>query len=308
MSIDMYWFRRRPGQGNFGDELSPWIVRRLAHPRSTVRWVDPLWTDLPLPLRIKTWLMAQRYPQPRGYDIRYARTHALLRRPTLLAVGSIIGRARRSNTTVWGSGIIRRDEEILDGRFLAVRGPRTRERLSSLGFDAPEAMGDPALLVPRLFRNPGTISSEVSIIPHYAHHANVSGVAPPSARLIKMTDPIEDVLQAIAASRMTVSTSMHGLIVSHALGVPSLWISSSEVADLTLVGDDVKFSDYLSSVGIAQSKPVDAGELSAHTAGSLRKLMGSQFGATLPSPKRLAERQRDLLLTAPFPQAKRLLE
>jgi hypothetical protein len=42
---------------------------------------------------------------------------------------------------------------------------------------------------------------------------------------------------------LTYSSSLHGVIVSHAFGVPSIWMASSK----PLHGDGVKFDDYFAS-------------------------------------------------------------
>lgn len=303
MKIDLFWHRHRSGHGNFGDELSPWVVRRLA-PNAIIRWVDPLRGERPLARRAFSWVRAMGVrSQPNGVDLRHAQWHALTRGPSLLAIGSILRRACRSNTTIWGSGIISQQDQIGEGRFLAVRGPRTRDHLHTVGLQAPEAMGDPALLAPLFFGGEQNSGAEVVLIPHHVHYEAFLAATPPGIRVLDLTAPLESTLGAIAGAQVTLSTSLHGLIVSHAFGVPSLWISAREVKDIQLFGDGVKFGDYFGSVGLAIESPIDVGYLAEASARSLRRTVENQHGATLPSRTLITERQRDLLVTAPFPGA-----
>src|SRR5699024_12305737 len=57
------------------------------------------------------------------------------------------------------------------------------------------------------------------------------------------TDSIEDTLDAITSCEVIVSTSLHGLILADAYGIPNAWL----IAD-TGYGKEHKFWDYLLSV------------------------------------------------------------
>lgn len=54
-----------------------------------------------------------------------------------------------------------------------------------------------------------------------------------------------DVVDSIANSRAVVSTSLHGLIVAQAYGIPWIWLN---VVDEPLWGSEFKFEDFFSTV------------------------------------------------------------
>ena len=67
-------------------------------------------------------------------------------------------------------------------------------------------------------------------------------------QLIDIQDPIETVIDRIASCDCIASSSLHGLIVSHAYGVPAVWIKFRDLPS----GDDVKFHDYYLSLGLTR--------------------------------------------------------
>lgn len=196
--------------------------------------------------------------------------HLLPGATAVYGCGSVLRHILRPDVAiVWGSGIIdRQDRFERPLRTLAVRGPFSRARMLELGYDCPEVYGDPALLLPDVYSPRRGDMAPVGVIPHYTELAALRAQPLPKGwRLIDVTRPLEAVVDDIAGCERTVSSSLHGLIVSHAYGVPSAWIA----AESQLHGDGVKFLDYLTSVGIDENvKPgswsaVRAGDLSALT-------------------------------------------
>lgn len=53
-----------------------------------------------------------------------------------------------------------------------------------------------------------------------------------------------------------VSSSLHGLIVADAYGIPSKWIKVSD----KIYGDDFKYGDYYQSIGVKEEKPLIVNE------------------------------------------------
>ena len=66
-----------------------------------------------------------------------------------------------------------------------------------------------------------------------------------------MTRPVEEVADPIAASARTVSSSLHGIVVSQAYGVPCAWVA----ADVALHGDGTKFLDHYAALGRPAPRP-----------------------------------------------------
>lgn len=187
---------------NFGDLIGPMIVERLA-PRASI-------------------------------PHRGAR---------LLSVGSILHFAQ-DRDVVWGSGINGKvpNAELrfsnLDVR--AVRGPRTAAVLESRGINVPRIFGDPALLMPRLFPELfGVPKSQARTVVPNLHDfealRNRDDVLDP--RL-----PIEVCVKAIASSEYVVASSLHGIILAEAAGVPVGLLKPS-------VESMFKYEDYFEGTG-----------------------------------------------------------
>ena len=166
----------------------------------------------------------------------------------LVATGSLIQiLPYEFSGTILGTGLIaHRNHPLPFARFLAVRGPKTRD---CLGLDAELPLGDPALLVGRFVKSKSTIH-EVGLIPHYVDKKD-----PGVARLKRffgedaiiidvMKDP-RDVFSKISRCKFVFSSSLHGIIVAQSLGIRAAWVKFSN----KVTGDGFKFLDYSESVG-----------------------------------------------------------
>ncbi len=199
------WWSNGPSPGNLGDVLTPVILRGL------------------------------------GYDV----ARASRRRASLLAIGSII-RFARPHQHVWGSGVIdSKDKTERRARYLAVRGPLTAAIVRRQKGKCPDVFGDPALLLPRVHNTPIEAVHPLGVVPHYrdlqsvrANAGNLPIISPLSATPLSVVDQIR-------ACRAIVSSSLHGIIVAHAYGIPAGWLASKR-----LHGDGIKFRDYAASVGV----------------------------------------------------------
>lgn len=176
-----------------------------------------------------------------------------------LTCGSILQpQIVQNNTEIWGSGIIERNVMFRNKPAIvhAVRGPLSRNALIRSKINCPEIYGDPGLLLPRFYKpKTSNLRYRIGIIPHYVDNdfmkfsfSNIPGVL-----VIDMDRPVEAVCDDIASCDATISSSLHGIVVSHAYGIPSAWMTTKT----KLWGDNVKYRDYYASVGVLLVKPID---------------------------------------------------
>ncbi|EAR21595.1 polysaccharide pyruvyl transferase family protein [Nitrococcus mobilis] len=211
-----FWCRI-PSRANFGDALTPWLIRRLTG----------------------------AYPRFREADDA---------RHKFLVTGSVISLAR-APCTVWGAGIMTATGTV--GRGLdvcAVRGPLTRDRVRAAGIDCPPVYGDPALLLPVLYTPKEPVRHSMGLVLHFSDRPRLAGrfSLQPRTRLIDIQDPVETVIDAIGSCEWVASSSLHGLVAAHAYGRPAAWIEFRPLPS----GDRSKFRDYLQAIGCPQIDPI----------------------------------------------------
>lgn len=174
-----------------------------------------------------------------------------------MLIGSIIHLANE-NTIVWGSGVKFPDKPLKKKPFkiCAVRGPITRDYLISQGIDCPEVYGDPALLLPELYMPKVSKRYDVGIIPHIwdeekdvfmRYSKKYNAIIIDMSNYKKWTD----IIDVIYSCNVILSSSLHGLIVSDAYGIPNCWLKSKE-SDIC---NAAKYKDYFMSVGRDYSLP-----------------------------------------------------
>jgi pyruvyltransferase len=122
-------------------------------------------------------------------------------------------------------------------RILAVRGPLTRELVDG---EVPETYGDPAVLLPRMYRPQGAQATyDVGLLPHYVDR-DIVGSYDPAVKVIDVSRPWREVVDAVTACDVVISSSLHGIIVAEAYGIPTAWL----VATDRIIGGRFKFWDY----------------------------------------------------------------
>jgi pyruvyltransferase len=172
----------------------------------------------------------------------------------LLACGSlIVNELTQVDDIVWGAGARWPGNSWSAPygiRALAVRGPLTREKFEINGRDCAEVYGDPALLLPLLYKPASSPKSfSVGYIPHYIDRNEFRRTGlregTPESIEIDVYLPWKRFVDHILACERVVSSSLHGVIIAEAYGVAAEWRPWSDKVE----GGDFKFHDYLLGTG-----------------------------------------------------------
>lgn len=171
----------------------------------------------------------------------------------LLGIGSILHFARDGDV-VWGSG---RNGKMPEERHAftsldvrAVRGPLTRDFLRKKAIETADIYGDPALLLPMLFPTlRPTGRTAVAIVPNL-HDATIL-----DARRIDYVSPKlgwNVCVRRILDARLVVASSLHGLVVAEAFGIPARYVRLSERESI------FKYEDYVLGTGRENLDPASS--------------------------------------------------
>lgn len=196
-----------PVAPNFGDLLSPWLIQKMTG-RETF--------------------------QNKG-EI-----------PSYIAIGSILKRAK-GEAVVWGSGAFGTEQKNRinkNAKYCSVRGPLTRSLIRNVKAPCPKVYGDPALLTPCFFSEQPKKKYKTGLVIRWSETAWKKVNLDDSIKLIDLkTSDIEGTLHQFLSCERIVTSSLHGLIIADAYGIPNAWIGSESPQ-----GGEFKFYDYFLSV------------------------------------------------------------
>lgn len=237
---------------NIGDALSPYIYKKLSGQTNTIN------------------VGYQNFYKQRNYMI----------------VGSILQFADE-NTIVWGAGFNNklstfgnsdwqmlscraRDEwDIFPRKIYSVRGPLTRDRVLESGMNCPSVFGDPAILMPAIYRPPPMKKRyKLGIVPHY-YHARSSVIQrfsnDPDVAIISVFQKPENFINKLLECESIASSSLHGLILAKSYEIPSIWMMPDVFFDRESDIKYFKFRDYLNSIQSDQIEPLVTGSCTKKT-------------------------------------------
>jgi hypothetical protein len=198
---------------NFGDELNPYLIKKLWN-------IDPVKVN-------------------EGDES-----------PHLMMLGSILNEANKG-TIIMGAGLVASDRTFTGNpKFIGLRGKLTKAILKERGFKVDNVfLGDPSVLLPEFYNPHIEKKYDLGIIPHLVDYENALNIFNDTERFLVIdlrideNNTIEKIIDKIKSCKCTISSSLHGFIVSHAYGIPGTWCKFSD----NVIGDGFKFIDYLSA-------------------------------------------------------------
>lgn len=270
---------------NFGDALTPYLIKKLSGKHVVYScWHRPYF-------KVEAKRLFYSITQFKKYDFRRL-CWPIKDKPVVLGVGSILWLSL-PNYHIWGSGFLRANDRFKGGKLYAVRGKYSAKKLVKMGYPECKVYGDPALLLPLIYK-PQKKEGGGGIIPHYTEYEDFKKNYPDNKIINLNTYNIEKTIDEICSCDYILSTSLHGVIVAHAYGIPALWVKKKQLAT-----DDFKYKDYFSSVKLPE---YDGAQFDIDTLirtpyadypEDIKRLM-------LPQLDIISKLQRGLITVAPF--------
>ncbi|KUP92840.1 polysaccharide pyruvyl transferase family protein [Tritonibacter horizontis] len=235
--IRLFYSRRRNGEINFGDDISPMLFEAIT---------------------------GQSVCHARVSNCDFAAVGSLLE----MLVDRRLKRLRKFRfdpVRVWGSGCLTGEGQVSSFLLdpIALRGPVTRARLGDR-HDVP--LGDPGLLFDRLHTPKREKTYKWGIVLHYT---DVDSPVlrqmletTPGVVNIPVNAPPMETLRLIGECECIASSSLHGLIAADCYGIPNVRLRVEKHLDPT----NSKFLDYAAAIGrpdIAAIQAPDHGSLDA---------------------------------------------
>lgn len=264
---------------NFGDSLSPYLISKIT-----------------------------------GCEVKRA---SFKDKEKLVAIGSLIRSSTLfSQSHIWGSGSLTRDpfrkvpiyslhkhiqnwykRSFKQSIIYALRGPLTESICEKAGFKVPRVYGDPAILIPRFYQ-PKPLTADKHKIGLVLHHTQSNQLKNIDSDLFKVISvarstphEIENFIDELASCESIFSSSLHGVIVAQAYGIPAQWIT---VKDSPIHDDqNFKFEDYFLGAGQEVQRPINI-KLAAEDLNDLKLVTPAKINR-----KQLTETAGNLLKSFP---------
>lgn len=270
----IYW----ADQPNFGDYLSPYIIGKLSgasimHKIASIPWANLLKIIIGHPGEIKD---LPNYVLPWEHNF--------------IGAGSVISYGN-SKSEIWGSGFMNNSDDFHGGKIHAIRGKLSAKKIGT----TCEVYGDPALLLPVLYTPKVEKKYDIGIIPHWRETSFFKSKYGSKYYVIDMgTKDVEKVVDEICSCKMILSTSLHGIIVSHAYGIPAIWIKEGDINT-----DGFKFGDYFSSVNIDYYSGFEHYNEILQSSEHVKEFFKEHENISLPQVA-IRSIQKNLLISTPF--------
>lgn len=281
--MNLYWWNEIP---NVGDSASRYLISRLSS--DSIVWKMPHFTILGGTKRMIKKLIREKQLDLsiKGYVFPWEKC--------IFGIGSILDYSNRK-TIVWGSGFREEYSKFNGGEILSVRGKLSANKLKRIGYLENIPIGDPALLLPLVYNPCRKKQGGIKLVPHFMEYDEIFKEYGSRYDVIDIrTDDVESFIDQIIDSDYILSTSLHGIIIAHAYGIPALWIKKGYIAS-----SGFKFYDYFSSVGIELYDGYDNIQEILSSKETVVKL----FEENVPKSHinvSLCEIQSELLRVAPF--------
>lgn len=221
-----------PYGNNFGDEIGPLVSKKLVKDHFNCKEVS-----------LPVWNLAKKGAR---------------KGTCLFSLGSIFHMVENGDH-IWGTGVNPTWQRQVPGNLTihAVRGPHTEDFLKARGvIKESVGHGDPGLLLPLV--SPASINKGNENRFCFVAHAqdkdivndlvNQKDLLSPAVHVIHAQAHLSKVVENLLTCSHIASTSLHGLILADAFGIPSRWFQFPKSKTEKTEGH-FKYQDYYSTIG-----------------------------------------------------------
>lgn len=155
----------------------------------------------------------------------------------LIGIGSTISWSAQTGDTLWGCGLIESKKYTLPDQcsVLALRGKLTQKILGV----SCDIFGDPGIILPLVYNPVVEKKYSIGIVEHYIDRGLYIG----EGHRIDIRQNWKSFVNELKSCESILSSSLHGLVLSEAYGIPCKKIKLSN----NVIGGEFKFYDYLSA-------------------------------------------------------------
>jgi pyruvyltransferase len=173
----------------------------------------------------------------------------VIRSERLFSVGSVL-HFSKTGDHIWGTGwngnVSDKDFKARNLKVHAVRGPLTAEFLTSRKIEVPEVYGDPALLIPHIFKNRFKPNPEQDYV--FVPGQNDLPLLSDLTNVVSPMRGWNSIIDAILKSKLVLASSLHAIIVAEAFGIPARYVRLNPSEDL------FEYKDYYLGSGRKESE------------------------------------------------------
>ncbi len=166
----------------------------------------------------------------------------------LVCVGSVINGNSR-NTIYLGTGTVFNNVSVNDScTILCTRGPLTSKAIKS----NPPWITDTGILISIAYPRPIKLYKYDIVVILHKVDENFLNLLKSNNIPVRTNwgKNIEDLINFICSGRIVISSSLHGQVISHSYGIPSIAVNCNN----KVIGGEFKFKDYYASLNNGSTK------------------------------------------------------
>lgn len=240
----------------------PWNSAFLEYAAGTNETINLLWVDGPMHLgNFGDWLSPYILKKISGQRINHVPDYSLFPDKHMIGIGSIARKINR-DSHVFGTGIHSINDSINpDAIFYFVRGPYTRKRLLECGGPKVDFLGDMGFILSKIYNNNVQKRNKVLLVRHTIHQdipLMLGNDIVEYSINASNSKTIENFIDEILASHVVITSAMHCYIACMSYGIPCLLIDFKD-SKKSFFGDGIKYLDASEGAGLKKMNRLTLG-------------------------------------------------